>query len=53
MAMNLWVPEKVGTLFSSSTNITFSTRPLLHGIRNTIESVSLQKETPVLIALIY
>jgi hypothetical protein len=53
IAMNLWVPEKVGTLFSISANITFSIRPLLHGIRNTIQSVSLQKDTPVLIALIY
>jgi hypothetical protein len=53
MVMNLQVPEKVGTLFSSSANITFSIRPLLHGLVNTIQSVSLQKDTPLLIALIY
>jgi hypothetical protein len=32
MALNLWVPEKVGTLFSRSENITFSIRSLLHGL---------------------
>jgi hypothetical protein len=47
MTINLWVPEKVETLFS-----TFLIRPVLHGIRNTIQSMSLQMDTPVLIALI-